>query len=56
MIRAGTQPDFAALARSLAAKAGKLAAARSESLALAHRGDPRRWRKAGLLWPLTTKG
>ena len=55
MISAAT-PDFAALARRLAAKAGKLAEAHAESEVRARRGDPLRWRKARLLWPLITKG
>ena len=56
MISAETRPDFAALAARLAAKAKALAHARLEEAALARRGDPARWRKAGLLWPLFTKG
>ena len=49
-------PDFAALAKRLETKARKLAEARAESMALARRGNPLRWRKAALLWPLITKG
>ena len=49
-------PDFTALARRLAAKAGALAEARAESATRKTRGDPVRWRKARLLWPLITKG
>lgn len=55
MISAAT-PDFAALARRLVAKAGKLAEAHAETLTRARRGDPMRWREARLLWPLNTKG
>jgi hypothetical protein len=40
------------LARRLAAKAARLAAAHSLSRALQGRGDPLRWRRARLLWPL----
>lgn len=43
--------DFAALAARLTAKARALAEART-----ARRDDPRRWRKARLLWPLFAKG
>lgn len=56
MISATVSPDFDALARGLATKAGKLAEAQAESKARANRGDPLRWRKARLLWPLITKG
>lgn len=49
-------PGFAALARRLAAKAGSLAEAKAENAAHERRGDPARWRKARLLWPLITKG
>ena len=56
MISAETSPDFASLAVRLAAKARALAEAHAERNALARRSDPARWRKAGLLWPLFTKG
>jgi hypothetical protein len=49
-------PGFDALAKRLENAARRIAEARLESLALARRGDPRRWRKAALLWPLITKG
>lgn len=52
MIAADTDGPFEALAARLFARARRLAAARGESRALARRNDPRRWRKAGLLWPL----
>ena len=56
MISAEIRPDFAALAARLAAKARALAEAQAEHTVLARRSDPARWRKAGLLWPLFTKG
>jgi hypothetical protein len=49
-------PGFDALAKRLENAARRMAEARLESSALARRGDPRRWRKAALLWPLITKG
>lgn len=54
MMAADTRTSFAALAARLTAKAAALAAARSETAALTRRGDPARWRKARLLWPLFT--
>ncbi len=56
MIAAAARPDFAALARRLAGKARQIAEAHAESTALASAGDPARWRKPGLLWPLIVKG
>ena len=56
MIGVSPPPDFAGLAARLARKALALAEARAENIALARRGDPARWRRAGLLWPLFTKG
>ena len=56
MISATTRPDFAALAARLVAMARTLGEAQAEQTALARRGDPTRWRKAALLWPLFTKG
>lgn len=53
MIRAATGAGFAA---RLLARAGALAEARAERAALARRRDPRRWRRAKLLWPLFVKG
>jgi len=47
---------FAALAARLAARAGTLAAAHRAARLLAARGDERRWRRAGLVWPLFAKG
>lgn len=54
MIRAEAA-DAGFVAR-LAARARALAEAHAERRALARRGDPRRWRRAALLWPLFTKG
>ena len=56
MISAAFNAASAALADRLAAKARALAEARTENAVLARRGDPLRWRKAALLWPLFTKG
>ena len=47
---------FASLAARLTARARLLAQARGENAALARKADPRRWRKAGLLWPQFVKG
>ena len=44
------------LAARLEARAAALAAAHAESKAGERRGDPARWRKAALLWPLFTEG
>jgi hypothetical protein len=46
---------FAALAARLTARAAELAEAHGEMLALERRADPRRWRRARLLWPGFTK-
>ena len=46
----------AALTARLVHRAAALACAHAETRALAARGDPGRWRKARLLWPLFTKG
>ena len=43
------------LAKRLAAKAARLAEAHGESRARARRGDPSRWWRADLVWPLFTK-
>lgn len=43
-----------AFAQRLAAHASALARARAEGLLLERRGDPARWHKARLLWPLFT--
>jgi hypothetical protein len=56
MITVETRLDFAALASRLVAMARTLGEAQAEQSALALRGDPARWRKAALLWPLFTKG
>jgi hypothetical protein len=47
---------FAALFARLTARAEALAEAHGESLILARRNDPRRWREARLLWPHFAKG
>jgi len=47
---------FTALAARLAQRAGRIAEAHGESVALARRANPRRWRLARLLWPRFTKG
>lgn len=52
MIAAGT--DFAALAARLTRRAGALAVARLRMRGLG--SDESRRRRAGLLWPLFTKG
>lgn len=51
---AESRASFAALAARLTAKAAALAITRTESAARKRRGDPARWRKARLLWPLFT--
>ena len=56
MITAETRTDFAALTNRLVAKARTLGEAQAEQTVLDQRGDPLRWRKAALLWPLFTKG
>lgn len=56
MIAAKTEPGFDALAAELAVRARTLAEAATENAARARAGDPLRWRKAALLWPLFTKG
>jgi len=53
MIRATA--DTGIVAR-LTARAEALAEALAERQALARREAPRRWRRAGLLWPLFAKG
>ena len=50
-------PDpFAGLAARLLDRARLLGEAEAERIALTRRGDPRRWRKPALLWPLFVKG
>ena len=56
VITADIAQSFAALARRLTAKAVQLGQAEAERKALVRRGDPARWRRPGLLWPLFTKG
>jgi hypothetical protein len=45
----------AGFAARLAAKAERLGQAHAEARAHRRRGDPRRWRLPGLLWPLFAK-
>ena len=54
MIEAKTS-DSAGFVQRLAAKATALAEAYAASRLLERRADPTRWRRAGLLWPLTTR-
>jgi hypothetical protein len=42
----------AGVVRRLTAKARKLVQARVDARRLSDRGDPARWRRADLLWPL----
>jgi hypothetical protein len=51
-----TRTAFDALAARLAARAATLARAHAAARLLARRGDERRWRRPGLLWPLFAKG
>ncbi len=46
---------FDALAARLMDAARRIGEARAAELAFARRDDPRRWRRAGLLWPLFAK-
>ena len=55
MIAARTALSPRALAQSLARKAARLAEAHAADRLLANRDAPRRWRMAGLLWPLFGK-
>ncbi|WP_156370160.1 hypothetical protein [Novosphingobium sp. Leaf2] len=48
--------DYAGLAARLATRAATLAVAHATVRLLAARGDDRRWRRAGLVWPLFAKG
>lgn len=54
IIRAQTAAD--GFAARLATRAGALAVARITARLLARHGDERRWRRAGLIWPLFAKG
>jgi len=56
MIAADPGPSFAVLAKRLTGKAVALAEAHKGAALLQAREDPRRWRRAALLWPLFTKG
>jgi len=55
MIAAKLAGASGGLAARLADKAARLAEARGETLLRARRGDPSRWRRAALLWPLFAK-
>jgi hypothetical protein len=48
--------SFAALAARLTVRAEDIAQAHGESLILERHDDPRRWRRARLLWPNFSKG
>lgn len=50
------QTNFETLAAGLVRRARALAAAHLQTRAMASQADERRWRRAGLLWPLFTKG
>lgn len=52
----GVETNFDGLAAHLAERARVLAAAHLRSRAMAARADERRWRRAGLLWPLFARG
>lgn len=54
MIEAKTAPG-GGFAAGLAARAAQIAVAAAEAKWLAGRGDPTRWRRARLLWPLFAK-
>ena len=51
----GDRGAWARLAADLAAKAARIAEAYAETALLARRGDPVRWRRPRLLWPLFAK-
>jgi hypothetical protein len=55
VIKAEVAEKGRAFAARLAEQAARLAAARAESRLRSRRGDPSRWRRASLLWPLFTK-
>ncbi|MEJ2409981.1 MAG: hypothetical protein P8Y48_11745 [Novosphingobium sp.] len=50
------ETDFGSLAARLVRRARALATAHIEARTLSGRDDPRRWRRAGLIWPLFAKG
>lgn len=56
MISARFESRFDVFAARLAQKARAVAEAQAESVKLARKGSPSRWRRAALLWPLFTKG
>lgn len=55
MITARPETPFEALVVQMEERARTLAEARARDMRLAP-GDPRRWRRAGLVWPLFAKG
>lgn len=55
-IRGAVTPAPPSFTRRLARKAALLASAHAHERLRARRRDPLRWRAAGLLWPLFTKG
>jgi hypothetical protein len=55
MMKAELADKGRAFAARLAAQAARLAAERAEAGLRARRGDPSRWRRANLLWPLFTR-
>ena len=56
VIEGNTTDAWGALEQRLTEQAAALAAAQAHRAALARRGDPQRWRRSDLLWPLFAKG
>jgi len=56
MTRITAEAAFDRLAQALDARARALAEAAATAAALKARSPDRAWRRAGLLWPLFTKG
>jgi hypothetical protein len=56
LIKASAGAALDALPSRLIEKAAALATAHGRTRLLARRQDERRWRRAGLLWPLFAKG
>ncbi|WP_169053562.1 hypothetical protein [Alteraurantiacibacter aquimixticola] len=52
---AASSAHLGSLAARLSARAERLARAHAEMRLRRRKGDPSRWRKPGLLWPLFTK-
>lgn len=48
-------PGAGKLVGRMIGQAQALAQTRAQAIVAQRRGDPARWRKAGLLWPLFTK-